>query len=144
MLYKAEERLPGDHMFRGLRSPWCIKFPTKHYQAKSWPCVIICSVTGKYYLTGNPSQLATGKPRVEGMCNRNYNQKASWKLVNEVYGRKKARTVKLKGKNVKERLGSWYDHFSNLRGGNLLADSIDDYIKQIFQKLPQPVHHGRE
>ena len=70
------------------------------------------------------------------MCNRNYNHKASWKLVNEVYGRKKARTVKLKGKNVKERLGSWYDHFSNLRGGNLSADSIDDSVKQIFQKLP--------
>ena len=70
------------------------------------------------------------------MCNRNYNQKASWKLVSEVYGWKKARTVKLKGKNVKERLGSWYDHLSNLRGGNLSADSIDNYVKQIFQKLP--------
>ena len=70
------------------------------------------------------------------MCNRNYNQKASWKLVNEVYGRKKARTVKSKGKNVKERLGSWYDHFSNLHSGDLSADSIDDKVKQIFQKLP--------
>lgn len=45
--------------------------------------------------------------------------KASWKLVNEVSRRKKARTAKLKGKNEKEKLGSCYYHFSNLLGGEL-------------------------
>ena len=73
-----------------------------------------------------------------------YSHKASWKLVNEVSGRKKARTAKLKGKNVKERLISWYDLFGNLLGSELLADSKDDNVKHTFQNLPiwQPVHHG--
>ena len=62
--------------------------------------------------------------------------KASWKRVNEVPGRKKARTAKLKGKNEKERLGSWYYHFSNLLGGELSADRKDENAKQIFQSLP--------
>ena len=65
--------------------------------------------------------------------NKHNRHKASWKLVNEVSGRKKARTAKLKGKNVKGRLGSWCDHFRNSLGGKLSADSKDDNVKQIFQ-----------
>ena len=65
--------------------------------------------------------------------NKHNRHKASWKLVNEVSGRKKARTAKLKGKNVKGRLGSWCDHFSNSLGGELSSDSKDDNVKQIFQ-----------
>ena len=48
-------------------------------------------------------------------------------------GRRKVWNAKLKGKNGKKRLGSWYDH---LLGGELSADSKDDNVKQIFQNLP--------
>ena len=39
-------------------------FPAKRYQVKSWPWVIICSVTGKYHLTGNPSW-SQPKPKIK-------------------------------------------------------------------------------
>ena len=54
--------------------------------------------------------------------------KAGWKRVNEVPGRKKARTANLKGKNEKERLGSCYYHFSDLLGGELSADKKDENV----------------
>lgn len=87
----------------------------------------------KVYLGITDKELNEVIDKIVSNDNKHNRHKASRKLVNEVSGRKKARTAKLKGKNVKGRLGSRCDHFSNSLGGELSADSKDDNVKQIFQ-----------
>ena len=94
----------------------------------------------KVYLGITDKELNEVIDKIVSSDNKHNRHKASWKLVNEVSGSKKARTAKLKGKNVKGRLGSWCDHVSNSLGGELSADGKDDNVKQIFQTS---VHHGR-
>ena len=61
----------------------------------------------KVYLGITGKELNEVIDKIVSSDNKHNRHKASWNIVNEVSGRKKARTAKLKGKNVKGRLGSW-------------------------------------
>lgn len=65
-----------------------------------------------------------------------HNHQNSWKLVNEISGRKKAKTAIIKGKSKKERVENWHNHFSKLLGKEPSVEEEDEEIKQIFGELP--------
>ena len=50
----------------------------------------------------------------------------SWKLVNEISGRKSTKSCILKGKSKEDRVNNWYLHFSQLLGKEPVIDSDDD------------------
>ena len=59
----------------------------------------------------------------------------SWKLINEISGRKSAKTGMIKGKNKEERVQSWYQHFSNLLGKEPVISNDDEEITPVFDNL---------
>ena len=50
----------------------------------------------------------------------------SWKLINEISGRKAAKQGILKGNSSKERVDSWYKHFSDLLGKEPNTPDMDN------------------
>ena len=59
----------------------------------------------------------------------------SWKLINDVTGRKTIAQGQLEGDTQAERVRNWYSHFYNLLGKPPTVDDEDEEIKQIFPKL---------
>ena len=59
----------------------------------------------------------------------------SWKLINHITGRKSAKKGIIKGKSKQERLNSWYKHFSELLGKELVVTDADEDIPKIFDIL---------
>lgn len=59
----------------------------------------------------------------------------SWKLINEISGRKSAKAGKIKGKNKEERVQSWYQHFSNLLGKEPVITNDDEEVATVFENL---------
>ena len=60
----------------------------------------------------------------------------SWKLINELTGRKKAKTGIIKGATAKERLDKWYSHFQGLLGKEPEVEGeLDENIPPILHSL---------
>ena len=59
----------------------------------------------------------------------------SWKLINEVTGRKASVQGKLEGDMQGDRINNWYKHFCNLLGKPPTVTDEDEEIEQIFTKL---------
>ena len=83
----------------------------------------------------------------------------SWKLINEISGRKSAKTGIIKGATVKERLDKWYSHFKGLLGQEpevegemenippvLRALGIDDdpFTKEEYEKVKKSLVEGKQ
>ena len=48
--------------------------------------------------------------------NKNNQHQESWKLINEITGRKTSKTAILKGRNKEEKVKNWYGYFKELLG----------------------------
>ena len=59
----------------------------------------------------------------------------SWKLINEITGRKASTKGQLKGDTQKERVTNWYNHFKNLLGKPPDICDEDEEITPIFVDL---------
>ena len=59
----------------------------------------------------------------------------SWKLINEVTGRKASVQGKLEGDTQSDRINNWYKHFCNLLGKPPTVTDKDKEIEQISQNL---------
>ena len=61
----------------------------------------------------------------------------SWKIINQISGRKAAKKGIIKGKNKDERVSSWYRHFSQLLGNepNIRNSNLDEEIPTVFDNL---------
>ena len=59
----------------------------------------------------------------------------SWKLINEVTGRKASVQGKLEGDTQEDRVNNWYNHFSSLLGKSPTVGQEDEDIEQIFPEL---------
>ena len=59
----------------------------------------------------------------------------SWKLINEISGRKLAKKGMIKGKNKEERINSWFQHFSKLLGNEPVVTDEDEEITTVFEDL---------
>ena len=62
-----------------------------------------------------------------------YRHDQSWRSINEITGRKEAKSGVIKGNIKEERIKLWYDHFNNLSGERPDKD-IDD-ILPVFKNL---------
>ena len=40
----------------------------------------------------------------------------SWKLINDISGRKSSQSVRIQGESAEKRIATWYTHFKNLLG----------------------------
>ena len=76
--------------------------------------------------------------RLQEVENASLNQQhnMSWKLINDISGRKRTRSENLKGKTKEERLKGWYTHFKDLLGNPPVVNDEDEEIPQIFEDLP--------
>ena len=59
----------------------------------------------------------------------------SWKLINQISGRKSTKKGKLKGATASERIKSWYDHFNNLLGKEPTTVDPDVDVPIIFDTI---------
>ena len=59
----------------------------------------------------------------------------AWKLINEISGRHRAQTSKLKANSPEERVQAWYNHFSNLLGSPPKITEEDTPILKVFDAL---------
>ena len=60
----------------------------------------------------------------------------SWKLINEISGRKAAKTGIIKGKSKEERLDKWYSHFKDLLGKeHTVEGELDEIVHPILRSL---------
>ena len=62
-----------------------------------------------------------------------YRHAESWKLVNQITGRKAAKKGIIKGGSKEERLKNWYTHFSELLGKEPI---VSDEFEEIQRVLP--------
>ena len=60
----------------------------------------------------------------------------AWDLINEISGRNKSRSGRLKGDTKEERVNRWFDHFQKLLGNPPIVSDEDEEIPVIFQELP--------
>ena len=61
----------------------------------------------------------------------------SWKIINQISGRKAAKKGTIKGKSKDERISSWFRHFSQLLGNEPVINNcnVDEEIPVIFENL---------
>ena len=59
----------------------------------------------------------------------------SWRLINEMAGRKTTKQGILKGTNKEDRLNKWHDYFKTLLGKNPVITNPDEEVKPIFENL---------
>lgn len=71
-------------------------------------------------------------------AHNNLRHAQSWKLINEISGRKSSQSAKINGKSAEERVGAWKTHFKNLLGSPPVVDNEDETIPQMLQDLPIP------
>ena len=68
--------------------------------------------------------------------NEQCRHRESWKLVNDISGRKTVKSVIIKAKNQEERVDKWYMHFKNLLGNEPQVDqSIVFEVNPVLQNL---------
>ena len=69
-------------------------------------------------------------------ANSSHQHAESWKLINEISGRKSAKKGVLKGNSKTDRLNKWYTHFSELLGKEPnITGSEDDEITAVLPDL---------
>ena len=61
-----------------------------------------------------------------------YNQ--SWKLINEISGRRAGKKGQIEGNTQEERVNSWYKHFSNLLGNPPVIKGNENDVTTIFDE----------
>ena len=60
----------------------------------------------------------------------------SWKLINEISGRKTSKKGILKGKSQEERIKAWYIHFSNILGKEPVTNNAgEEEITTVLHQL---------
>ena len=59
----------------------------------------------------------------------------SWKVINEMTGRKKAKKGQVAGASAEERVDTWFTHFSNLLGNAPDIEDADEDIPDILTNL---------
>ena len=59
----------------------------------------------------------------------------SWKIINEITGRKSTVRGQLKGDTQQDRVRNWYDHFKNLLGSPPDIENEDEEITPILEEL---------
>ena len=59
----------------------------------------------------------------------------AWKLINEISGRHRAQSSKLKANSPEERVQAWYNHFSKLLGSPPKITEEDTPILKVFDAL---------
>ena len=60
----------------------------------------------------------------------------SWKLINEISGRKSAKTGILKGSSTEERIEKWYSHFKDLLGKEPAVEGeMDEIVHPVLRSL---------
>ena len=64
-----------------------------------------------------------------------YKHRESWKIINEISGRKKIKKGQMEGKTNLERINNWYKHFSNLLGKAPEVLDENEEIEPILQNL---------
>ena len=69
-------------------------------------------------------------------ANLNQRHHLAWGIINDVSGRKKSRSGKLKGNTKEERLSNWYDHFEKLLGNPSKVTKEDEEIPAVYDELP--------
>ncbi|XP_072170850.1 uncharacterized protein [Diadema setosum] len=68
--------------------------------------------------------------------NRKYG--LSWKLINDISGRKASQSVRIRGESAEKRVATWYSHFKNLLGNPPELLESNEPITPIFSDLPIP------
>ena len=64
----------------------------------------------------------------------------SWRLINEITGRKDAKKGIIKGKSKSERLTKWHDYFKGLLGDEPVVTNREEDIETVFE--PLNIHDG--
>ena len=61
----------------------------------------------------------------------------SWRIINQISGRKNTKKGIIKGKSKEDRINSWYKHFSQLLGNepNIPNNNADEEITPVFTDL---------
>ena len=59
----------------------------------------------------------------------------SWRLINEITGRKNAKRGIIKRTSKTDRLKKWYDNFKNLLGDGPSITNPEGEIKTVFEEL---------
>ena len=83
-------------------------------------------------------ELAETLNRIEAE-DRHFSQKKSWKIINEVSGRKTTKSGILSGNNKEDRVKNWHLHFSELLGKVPIAECEDEDIISVIPQLEYPV-----
>ena len=68
--------------------------------------------------------------------NLNQRHHLAWGIINDVSGRKKSRSGRLKGNTKEERLSNWYDHFEKLLGDPPKVTKEVEEINAVYDELP--------
>ena len=67
------------------------------------------------------------------MAHNQHQYSLSWKLINEISGRRASQRGQIAGKDENERLNNWYKHFSNLLGkAPDTTDNQEEVDKVLF------------
>ncbi|KAJ8392677.1 hypothetical protein AAFF_G00073510 [Aldrovandia affinis] len=61
--------------------------------------------------------------------------KESWKVINEMSGRKRSREGQLAGCSPEERVTSWFTHFRDLLGTHPTVDGAEEEIPAVLTSL---------
>jgi hypothetical protein len=69
------------------------------------------------------------------MAHVNCKHGQSWKLINDITGRKSSMKGQLKGDTQQERVNNWYHHFKYLLGNPPNIEGEDDEIEPVVQDL---------
>ena len=65
----------------------------------------------------------------------NGRHKESWKIINQISGRKGCRAGQIKGESKEERIRNWYEHFKGLLGNPPVITDEEKAIEDIFTDL---------
>ena len=68
-------------------------------------------------------------------ADRNSQYKLSWKLINDISGRKNTRKGQIEGETSEERIKSWYNHFKGLLGQQPNPSNSDEEVAQVLMGM---------
>ena len=71
--------------------------------------------------------------------NDEHRHKESWKLINEITGRKLTKSGIIKAKNKQDRVNKWFLHFKNLLGNEPQVDEEQTFeVRPVLQRMEIP------
>ena len=87
------------------------------------------------YLNIQEEELSEMIQKVED-ADTNYKHKLSWKLINEITGRKTAKQGMIRGNSKEERINQWFKHFSDLLGKEpVITDNTIEDLPTILKDV---------